>query len=280
MASVDPDRHGRCDGKGWCDEEGRVLVLNVPIERRTVTVRRGERRRRLSVLVAGSPGPRPPVLAVHGLGSSAEDTWQRTGHLLALARAGRWVIAPDLLGHGQSDAPDAAGEYTVPALTDWLTGTATAVLAEHPAGRAGDEAAGSGPGPELDLPELDLLGYSLGARLGWTLLTAAPSPNLPIRRAVLGGFDGRALLAEVPAEDLPSAPPAVLAGLDGTPRATGRPQQPLLLVAGTDDRVSGGAERLAASLPSATFLPVPGRDHVSTVTARAFRHGAVDFLAG
>lgn len=249
-----------------------MLVLNVPIERRAVTVRRGDRRHRLSVLVAGNPGPRPPVLAVHGLGSSAEDTWQRTGHLLALARAGRWVIAPDLLGHGQSDAPDEADEYTVAALTGWLTGAATALLAEH-AERPGAAASGSGR-------ELDLLGYSLGARLGWTLLTAAASPILPIRRAVLGGFDGRALLAEVPAEDLPAAPAAVLAGLDGTPRATGRPEQPLLLVAGTDDPVSGGAERLAASLPSAAFLPIPGRDHVSTVTARAFRHGAVDFLAG
>ncbi|NNG35312.1 alpha/beta fold hydrolase [Nakamurella aerolata] len=239
-----------------------VLVLDIPIERRVVTVRRGDRQQRISLLLAGNPGPRPPVLAVHGLGSSAEDTWQRTGHLLGLARAGRWVIAPDLLGHGQSDAPDDPAEYTVPALTEWLTGAVTAVLAEQPGTSVPDR--------------LDLLGYSLGSRLGWTLLAGGP---VPVRRAVLGGFDGRALLAEVPPEDLPAAPPAVLAGLDGTPRATGRPEQPLLLVAGADDKVAAGAERLAASLPAGQFLSIPGRDHVSAVTARAFRHGAVDFLA-
>ncbi|MDQ6658383.1 MAG: alpha/beta hydrolase, partial [Actinomycetota bacterium] len=70
-----------------------MLRLNVPIERQTAEVGGA----RISVLLAGQPSAAPPVLAVHGFGSSAQYTWQTTGHLIGLARAGRYVIAPDLL---------------------------------------------------------------------------------------------------------------------------------------------------------------------------------------
>lgn len=66
---------------------------------RAVTTLHG---RRISYLVAGAPSA-PVVLLVHGLTSSS-DTWAPV--IPALARKAR-VIAPDLLGHGQSDKPRA-----------------------------------------------------------------------------------------------------------------------------------------------------------------------------
>lgn len=63
----------------------------------------------LRLLEAGPPDG-PPVLLVHGWAVSAY-LWRH--NILPLARAGYRVYAPDLPGHGLSDAPDAPGEYTL-----------------------------------------------------------------------------------------------------------------------------------------------------------------------
>ncbi|MBX3132374.1 MAG: alpha/beta fold hydrolase [Gemmatimonadaceae bacterium] len=62
----------------------------------------------LRVLEAGPPTG-PAVLLVHGWAVSAY-LWRH--NILPLAAAGYRVIAPDLPGHGLSDAPSAAGSYT------------------------------------------------------------------------------------------------------------------------------------------------------------------------
>lgn len=258
---------------------------------------------RISVLVAGTAGPQPPVLAIHGFGSSAAGSWQATGHLKALVRAGRQVIAPDLLGHGRSDTPTDPGAYSLAG----LAALATAALEQL----AGDD------GP--DDGAVDLLGYSLGARLCWEILaTGSPWSRRP-RRAVLGGFDGRALFDGVdePAlraalgerswpvdgteplavQSLPPAtrrivdiiragrdvrPAALLAvvrGLSGAPVSAGSPVIPLLFAAGEQDPLATGARELAGRLPAGTFLPIPRRDHISAVPAGVFRAATVQFLA-
>lgn len=277
-------------------DNGAVLRLNVPIERRTIEFAGNQ----ISVLVAGEPSAATPVLAVHGFGSSAQYTWQTTGHLIGLARSGRYVIAPDLLGHGLSAKPTDPGAYTLNGLAE-LTVAARFAFAE--------------PGPA------DLLGYSLGARICWQLLTNGPGGPVGWRRAVLGGYDGRALFEAVdepalrrslgesnhstgnsdgveavadsqlshatlriadiartvPGNSLPALL-AVVRGLSGTGPSSRTPDVPVLLVAGTDDPIATGAARVAAAVPSAEFLPVPGRDHVSAVPASVFRKGAVEFL--
>lgn len=63
----------------------------------------------LRVLEAG-PATGPSVLLVHGWGVSAY-LWRH--NILPLAEAGYRVIAPDLLGHGLSDAPQDAGAYAL-----------------------------------------------------------------------------------------------------------------------------------------------------------------------
>lgn len=63
----------------------------------------------LRLLEAG-PADGPPVLLVHGWAVSAY-LWRH--NILPLAAAGYRVLAPDLPGHGLSDAPSAAGSYTL-----------------------------------------------------------------------------------------------------------------------------------------------------------------------
>ena len=216
----------------------------------------------------------PPVLAVHGFASSAVGNWQRTGHLDALARAGRVVIAPDLRGHGLSDHPHRPDAYRLPAMLEDLVAAVTAIT-----------------GPPLAGEPIDLLGYSLGARLCWSL---ALERRLPVRRMVLGGFDGRPLFAGVTADRLSELAASGrdndrvalghlaegLAGTGGTLPRRPLPEAPTLLVAGGDDPLAIRAEHVASSLPHGAFLPIPGRDHVTAVPAAAFRRGTVAFLSG
>lgn len=244
------------------------------LDRRSVTSPDGTE---LSVLVALPPDgtPRadlPPVLAVHGFASSAAGNWQRTGHLDALTRAGRVVIAPDLRGHGRSERPHRTEAYLLTTMLQDLTTSVTQV--------AGDPAS-----------RVDLLGYSLGARLCWTL---ACERALSIRRIVLGGFDGRPLFAGVDTERLDRLAAgsagndrialrhlvAGLSGSGGTPPGQPLPEQPTLLVAGTADPLASRAAEFAGELPHGSFLAVPGRNHISAVPASVFRRGAVLFLSG
>ena len=243
----------------------------------------------ISVLVATPPpevpaAALPPVLAVHGFASSAVGNWQRAGHLDTLIRAGRTVIAPDLRGHGRSDRPHTTDAYSLPAVLADL-------LAAVTAGPEADDRAVTGPLDGAPSAGVDLIGYSLGARLCWAL---ACRHLLPVRRMVLGGFDGRALFEGVDTEALDQLAAdggdndrvalrhlvAGLAGTGGVGPGDPLPDVPTLVVAGDRDPLAGRAADFAALLPRGAFLPVAGRNHISTVPAQAFRYGARDFLAG
>ncbi|MER6670896.1 alpha/beta fold hydrolase, partial [Amycolatopsis japonica] len=94
----------------------------------------------------------PPVLLVHGFASDGHTDWITTGWPAALTAAGREVVIPDLPAHGSSPAP--AGSLGAAAIT--------AELARLVA----------------DLSEVDVVGYSLGARLSWELPAQAPVRRL------------------------------------------------------------------------------------------------------
>jgi len=227
----------------------------------------------------------PVVMAVHGFASSCRDNWVSTGWVSTLVRAGYRVLGVDQRGHGQSEKPHEAEDYTMPALVADLEAIIDTYMIE----------------PIL------YLGYSLGARVGWHLASERP---LRVERAVLGGIpDGRPLgrldlaqarayiddgtavtdpatqnyvrLAErVPDNDL-SALVALAGGMrfgDENPDMGNPPEQPVLVAAGTDDTIFDDSKRLASLLPQGAFIEIPGRHHFNAPGARQFKQAGVEFL--
>src|SRR5205085_5727348 len=54
---------------------------------------------------------------------------------------------------------------------------------------------------------------------------------------------------------------------------------PTLIAVGTKDSVAGSAQMLAAIIPGARALDIPGRDHMLAVGDKVFQAGAQEFLA-
>jgi pimeloyl-ACP methyl ester carboxylesterase len=226
-------------------------------------------------LLPEAPGEAVPVLLLHGFGSDFQMNWGSTGWVRDLEAAGRRVIGPDLRGHGTSDKPTESAlylpEHFVSDLVDLLD--------------------------RLGLERVDVVGYSMGARLAWELALTAPGR---VRRLVLGGFGPDNALAGVE-EGVPGEGDTpfdqvyrTVVGLPGndadalaacalgqaarpfTPEP--RPEGvPILFAAGAKDPVAAGVEGLAEAI-GATFVEVPKRDHVNAVSSRAFRRAVIDFL--
>ena len=53
----------------------------------------------------------PPVLLLHGFGTTAATTWGENGWIDLLTDSGRTVIAVDLLGHGTAPTPHDPAAY-------------------------------------------------------------------------------------------------------------------------------------------------------------------------
>ncbi|MGO1265203.1 MAG: alpha/beta fold hydrolase [Microbacterium gubbeenense] len=227
----------------------------------------------------------PVVLAVHGFASSCRDNWVSTGWVSALVRAGFRVLGIDQRGHGQSEKPHEAEDYTMSAFVADIEAILDTYMID----------------PVL------YLGYSLGARVGWHLASERP---LRVERAVLGGIpDGRPLgrldleqarayiddgtpvadpatqnyvrLAErVPDNDL-NALVALAGGMrfgDEDPDMGNPPQQPVLVAAGTKDSIFEQSKQLASHLPAGRFIEVPGRHHFNAPGARQFKQAGIEFL--
>ena len=227
----------------------------------------------------------PTVVVVHGFASSAVANWHLTGWTRDLTRAGFHVIAIDQRGHGASDKPHSPAAYTMEILVADIQRVLDAYL----------------------LDEVDYVGYSLGARVGWQ---AARELEGRVRRAVLGGIpdgdplrrfriaDARAhiehgtdvddrltgayltMARAVPGNDL-RALVALVEGMRGgsQPGAENAPAQPLLFATGSEDRILEASRALARAAPDAAFVEIPGRNHFNAPTARAFREAAIGFLS-
>src|SRR5580692_4936798 len=108
------------------------------------------------------------VFLVHGFATSREENWRRLGWYGAFERKGYRIVALDLRGHGQSDKPHDPAAYGREALVGDIVG-----LMDH-----------------LDLGRVDLVGYSMGARLS---LQVALAHSGRVSNLIVGGIGGRML---------------------------------------------------------------------------------------
>jgi pimeloyl-ACP methyl ester carboxylesterase len=232
-------------------------------------------------------GEGKPVFLVHGFSATADDNWKRTGWYAALTRAGRRVIACDLLGHGQSGKSYDAQDYA-PQLM------ALDILAVM---------------DEVGITQADVIGYSMGAQIGCALLCGHYAR---LTSLVLGGLGenmlqegeaGAALAEGLLAEDADSLSRPLIRSfrlyaeqLEQDRRALAacalRPRQslgaenfrhvtiPVLVVVGARDDIAGAPEPLARLIPGAKAITIPGADHVYTIPHAMFKGSVIDFLSG
>ena len=230
-------------------------------------------------------GEGEPIVLVHGFASNKEVNWVAPGWVATLKRAGRRVIALDNRGHGASTKLYDPAAYHSAIMADDVR-----ALIDH-----------------LGLPRADVMGYSMGARITAFLALAHPAK---VRCAVLGGLGMRLVegvglpdtiadaleapsLAEVTdptaymfrafAEQTKSDLPALAACLRGSRQTLSREDVariavPVLVAVGSADPIAGSPQELAALIPGAKALSIPGRDHMLAVGDRVFKSSVLEFL--
>ena len=231
-------------------------------------------------------GAGEPIVLVHGFASNKEVNWVFPGWLTTLARAGRRVVALDNRGHGKSTKfYDPAAYHTA------LMAEDVRALIVH-----------------LGIGRADVMGYSMGARIAAFLALAHPEC---VRAAVFGGLgihlvEGGGLsdriaqalqaptLADVTdptartfrafAQHTQSDLAALAACIRGsrqtlTAAEVGRIAAPILIAVGGKDPIAGSPEPLAALIPGARALVIPGRDHNRAVGDKVFKAAVLEFLA-
>lgn len=216
-------------------------------------------------------GSGTPFVLLHGLFSNADMNWIRWGHAEAIAAAGYEVLMLDFRVHGESEAPHDPAKYPENVLVRDVV-----ALVDH-----------------LELEDYVLGGFSLGAR---TSLHAVAQGLLHPQRLVVGGM-GTAGLGEWSKRathflrvidefdtidrDDPAYFSRQFLKSQGTDRVAARMllqtlpdldlvqlanvTMPTLVVCGAEDRDNGSAPELAALLPDANYVEVPGT-HMSSVT--------------
>jgi pimeloyl-ACP methyl ester carboxylesterase len=228
-------------------------------------------------------GTGPPVVLVHGLTSSAENNWRRPGTIGALVGAGHRVVALDCRGHGESEKPHDASSYGGTTMGDDVV-----ALMDH-----------------LGIDVADLVGYSMGGVIATSLLsrrverfrrviiagvgdwvlrpgsTSRPGGNRTRRVGPVRGAIRKFLLQRV-AQRISNDPEALAAMraaerrvLD--PQTLGAVRCPVLILVGRDDRGARPTDKLAAAIPGARIVTVPG-NHLTAVVNPEFRRAIVDFL--
>jgi pimeloyl-ACP methyl ester carboxylesterase len=222
---------------------------------------------------------------VHGFASNAQINWVYPGWVSELTRAGRRVIALDNRGHGHSTKLYEPADYHTTKMAEDVR-----ALVAH-----------------LGIERADFMGYSMGARI--CAFVALQHPGI-VRKLILGGLGGRlvdgvglpesiadALLApslddvtdptgrtfRAFADQTKSDLKALAACIRGSRQTLTREEvasieTPTLICVGTDDTVAGSPHELAAMMPNAQALDIPGRDHMLSVGDKVYKAGVLHFI--
>jgi pimeloyl-ACP methyl ester carboxylesterase len=225
------------------------------------------------------------VLLIHGFASNMQINWVDTGWVRHLTRAGYRVLAVDNRGHGQSEKLYNLEDYGAP-----LMANDAVRLLDH-----------------LGLTSVHVMGYSMGARITAFMTMMRPERVKSVVFAGLGinmikGFSNTDPIAEALeassiddithpmgrtfrafadqtksdrralATCMRSARQPITAAQIGTIR------RPTLVAVGTEDAVAGSGSELAALIPGAHVLDIPGRDHMRAVGDRVYKDGVLQFL--
>ena len=234
-------------------------------------------------------GEGPPLMLVHWASGSTAD-WRMFGYVDAL-KEDYQLIMVDMRGHGQSDKPDKPSAYDAEIqVTDIV-----AVL------------------DELDIDKTHFFGYSLGAKLGWTLAKYAPERfhsfiiggHTPSRWddsewaswVLDNGVVGMAHMIEDFARDNGMWHPDIFAAYENSDleavvlnsgalfkqnHVSDLPdmQMPFLLLVGREDPLYLDISEVSNRLPNAKLAPLHGLDHGQgfVVSDQALPH-ITEFLA-
>jgi pimeloyl-ACP methyl ester carboxylesterase len=231
-------------------------------------------------------GEGDPVVLVHGFASNKESNWVNPGWIAALTRAGYRAVALDNRGHGESTKLYDPGDYTL----EKMAGDVVSLM-DH-----------------LRIERSDVFGYSMGARIAGYVASHFQSR---VRSAIIAGIGIRliqpgsnsdkiasaleasdvaaikeplSLSFRLFAESTKSDLRALAACMRSRTRTITREdavsiRAPVLVATGTTDDIAGSGPELAALIPGAKNLDVPGRDHMRTVGDPVFKQGVLDFLA-
>ena len=233
-------------------------------------------------------GSGPPLVLVHGFASSLDGNWRAPGIIDALVKAGRQVIALDCRGHGKSGKPHDPRAYD-----GWAMSDDVPALMDH-----------------LGVQQADLVGYSMGGVIVTSLLVRRPER---FRSVIIAGIgDGIITDGGPPRERAAAIAQALESTAESRANIVGRAFRefaerngndlaalaamqrakrerldiaklhyvtlPVMVLIGENDTLVGKADKLAAMIPGAKHVKVPG-DHLTAVGQPLFRQAILDFLA-
>ena len=227
-----------------------------------------------------------PILLIHGFASNGRVNWWDTGWVKTLVQAGRRVITFDHRGHGQSGKLYDSARYPASEMAEDARR-----LLDH-----------------LGIPQADVMGYSMGARVSAFLTLAHPGR---VRKAVFAGLASRMITGVGGAEAIAGALEAESAEDVADPGARAfrlfadqtksdrkalaacirasrekissdelsRISVPVLVVAGEKDDVAGDVQTLVEAIPGARGVTLPNRNHMNAVGDRGYKDAVLAFLS-
>ncbi len=240
-------------------------------------------------------GEGDPILLVHGFASDRRQNWKTPGWYETLNGAGYRVIALDCRGHGESDKPHDPKFYghDVMARDAIAVTDATGVSAAH------------------------VMGYSMGGFIAMHLLLENPDRIRKVviggvgasyldSGAIPGAVSGRGRremiaagllepdkskitnrtardfreFADQSGKDRLALAACMRADRESfTAEQLSHSIQPVLVVCGENDALTGPPGPLAAAFADGRAVAVPKRDHMTTVGDKVYKQAVLDFFS-